>query len=503
MDNETTQRRTRRHLIATSLATAGALAAGPPLARAMAAPPMASPATPAGSGDPDALFAELDAFVAARMAELNVPGAAIGIIAGDRAHAAGFGVTSVEHPLPVDADTLFQIGSTTKTVTGTAVMRLVEQGKLDLEEPVRTWLPEFRVADPDVSANVRLRHLVTHTVGWYDAGIVDTGDGDDALARLVAGMADRPQIAPLGEYLSYSNDAVELAGRVIEAVTGQTYEAAVAELVLEPLGMERASFFPEAIMMEAFAVGHAAPPGDPDGAPGVVAPWGLPRSANPAGGLAASAAEQLRYARFHLGDGTANGKRLLSAEGMRRMQTPLGPGGTLPTHVSPIDAIGVTWQLKRRDGVGIVSHSGGTTGQMSRFDLVPERGFALTVLTNSQTGLRLHGEVADLAFERFLGLRPERRSTADVDPERLGEYVGEYAMPNGAQTIRVHEGDGGLAMDVLGPGQPPLSSPVRFVGEDLVTTDYSWTQVLGDFVRDDGGAVAWFRYFGRLVPRVA
>ena len=130
---------------------------------------------------------------------------------------------------------------------------------------------------------------MTHTAGWYDpAALQETGDGDDALTRFVAGMADRPQIAPLGEYFSYNNGAVCLAGRVIEAVTGQTYEAAVTELVLEPLGLEQTSFFPEEIMTEAFAVGHDVPQDDPDGEPVVLEPWALPRSANPAGGLIAS-----------------------------------------------------------------------------------------------------------------------------------------------------------------------------------------------------------------------
>ena len=139
-----------------------------------------------------------------------------------------------------------------------------------------------------------------------------------------------PQIAPLGAYFSYNNGAVCLAGRVIEAVTGQTYEAAVTELVLEPLGLEQTSFFPEEIMTKAFAVGHGAPQDDPRGEPVVLAPWALPRSANPAGGLIASVNDMLRYARFHLGDGTADGRRVLRAESLRRMQTPLGPGGSVP-----------------------------------------------------------------------------------------------------------------------------------------------------------------------------
>jgi CubicO group peptidase (beta-lactamase class C family) len=326
MDRVATRRISRRTLLKSSLA-ASTGAAVPIFARLSGAPALAGPATPGAGGDSDALFAELDEFVLARMAALKIPGVAIGVIAGDREHAMGFGVTNVDHPLPVDTDTLFQIGSTTKTFTGTTVMRLVEQGKLDLEAPVRTYLPDFRVADPRVSDEVRLRHLVTHTAGWQDPGFLETGDGDDALTRFVAGMADLPQIAPLGEHFSYNNGAVCLAGRVIETVTGQTYEAAVGELVLEPLGLARASFFPEEIMTEAFAVGHGAPQDDQSGAPIVLEPWALPRSVHPAGGLIVSLSDELRSARFHLGDGMANGRRVLSAESLRRMQIPLGPGG--------------------------------------------------------------------------------------------------------------------------------------------------------------------------------
>jgi CubicO group peptidase (beta-lactamase class C family) len=331
MDHLPIRHFSRRALLTTSLVASASAAAVPIISRLPTASALTGPATPVGGGDPDVLFAELDDVVVTRMAELKIPAVAIGVIAGDREHATGFGVTNVDHPLPVDTETRFQIGSTTKTFTGTALMRLVEHGTLDLEAPVRTYLPDFRVADPRVSEGVRLRHLVTHTAGWEDGTeLQETGDGDDALARFVAGMADRPQIAPLGASFSYNNGAVCLAGRVIEAVTGQTYEAAVTELVLTPLGLTQSSFFPEEIMTEAFAVGHGAPPDDPNGEPVVLAPWALPRSANPAGGLIASLSDELRYARFHLGDGTANGTRVLRAESLRRMQMPLGPGGSVP-----------------------------------------------------------------------------------------------------------------------------------------------------------------------------
>jgi CubicO group peptidase (beta-lactamase class C family) len=485
-------------LIAASAATlAGHVDGGRP-----AAPALAQPAAPTPHGDPDALFAEFDAYLTRRMAELRVPGLAAGVIAGDREHVAGFGVTSVDHPQPVDAHTIFQIGSTTKTVTATALMRLIERGELDLEAPVRTYLPDFRVADADVSETVRLRHLVTHTAGWNDDALTrETGDGDDALASMVAGLADVPQVTPLGRYYSYNNGAVCVAGRVIEAVTDQTYEAAVADLVLKPLGLKDASFFPEEIITRGFAVGHAAPPDNPAGDPVVLEPWGLARCVNPAGGMAASVADQVRYARFHLGDGTANGARVLSTDGLARMQTPLGPGGSTP--LALVENVGVIWQLQTRGGARLVSHAGGTYGQQSNLVLVPEHGFAVTVLTNAAAGAVLATEATDWAVERFLGLTPPVLQPISLPPDRQADYVGDYTVPANGGTIRVGAGDGVLRLTQIVPGQdqPALESDVHVIGDDLVTMQYMGVPIFGDFVRDDAGKVAWIRFMGRMVPR--
>ena len=119
--------------------------------------------TPANN---DFLFEQIGELIKQEMARLHVPGVAVGVYAAGQEFLAGFGVTSVDHPLPVDADTLFQIGSTTKTLTATAVMRLVEAGKLDLEAPIRTYLPDLRLRSEETAAHVTLRHLFTHTGGW-------------------------------------------------------------------------------------------------------------------------------------------------------------------------------------------------------------------------------------------------------------------------------------------------------------------------------------------------
>src|SRR5215510_8420371 len=169
--------------------------------------------------EPD--FRALDAKIRAGMARYGIPGVAVGVLAQGRAYVKGYGVTNVDYPVPVDGDTLFRIGSTTKTFTGTTVMRLVEQGTLALEAPVRTYLPDFQTADPSVAPRVTLRQLLNHSAGWLGDDFEDTGPGDDALAEYTARMARLPQLTPLGTVFAYNNAAVALAGHVLEVMAGQ------------------------------------------------------------------------------------------------------------------------------------------------------------------------------------------------------------------------------------------------------------------------------------------
>src|SRR3954449_697593 len=199
---------------------------------------------------------ELQDKVAALAAEHDVPGVAVGILLDGEEHYAFHGVTCTENPLPVDEKTLFQFGSTGKTYTATAIMRLVEAGKVALDEPVRTYLPEFKLRDEDVAAKVTVLQLLNHTAGWEGDMMDNTGDGDDALEKYVARMERLQQVSPLGETVSYNNASLSVAGRIIEKVTGTTYEQAIRDLLLEPLGLDYTFFFPNEIMTRRFAVGH-------------------------------------------------------------------------------------------------------------------------------------------------------------------------------------------------------------------------------------------------------
>ena len=371
-------------------------------------------------------LAELERRLDEQMVELAVPGAAVGLLLDGQQHILCRGVTNLRHPLPVDTDTLFQVGSTTKTVTATAVMRLVEQGRLDLDQPVRTWLPDLELADQAVAARVTARHLLTHTGGWESDMPRDFGRGDAALAEFVAHMAELPQVAPLGLW-GYQNSAFTLAGRLVEVVTGLSYEQAVRELVLAPLGMEHSVFSASDAIVHAVAVGHH---GD---IPAV--PWELDRSMNPAGGLASGVADQLAYARFHLSSGEGV-LRAGTLESMRQPQAEAGGGYA--------SAMGLGWLLQSTPG--LIAHGGSTNGQESAFALVPERGFAFTVLTNSTSGAVLQRSLTKWALRNLARVTPVRPDLAEAEGGATGACVGTYR--GGAWVVTVTSGATGPAIRV-------------------------------------------------------
>src|SRR5690348_5478267 len=248
-----------------------------------------------------AAFDELDTKINAGVEAYGIPGAAVAVWADGQEYVTGYGVTNIDHPVPVDGDTVFRIGSTTKTFTGTAMMRLVDEGKVDLDAPVRRYLPDFAVADPAASVAVTVRQLLNHTSGWLGDDIEAFGPGDDAVARYVTAMTRLPQLTPPGTVFAYNNAGLVVAGRIIEVVTGSTYESAVQKLLLEPLQLGHTHYFSDQIIGLNVAASHNVVDAKPVADTGF---WAFPRSCNPTGGLMSSVRDQLRYARFHLGDGT-------------------------------------------------------------------------------------------------------------------------------------------------------------------------------------------------------
>lgn len=441
----------------------------------------------------DEAFAQLSDFVVAEMRRLKVPGVAVGLYHKGHEHLAGFGITSVENPLPVTADTLFQIGSTTKTVTATVVMQLVEKGLIDLDEPVKSYLAELRLADKRAEGSVTMRHLLTHMGGWAGDFFRDTGSGDDALIRYVAEMADLEQLAPVGTIWAYNNAGFGLAARVIEVVTGQTYEEVAQELILDPLGMDNSFFYAADVISRRFAVGHRV---DPEFGPVVARPWALSRASHAIGGLSSSARDQMRYARFHLGDGTAaGGQRLLPAETMADMKTVHSPANLGMQ-------MGLSWRIKDYGETRAVMHGGATKGQLSAFLMVPAEDFAITVLTNADKGTILHDAVVARALEQYLGVKEAEPTFLDLSVEQLGEYVGSYEAQLGDLNLYFENGQlmagltpkGGFP-DVDSPPSPaPPPSRLAFFGPDrAITLDEPMINTKAEFLRDENGRIVWLR----------
>ncbi len=446
------------------------------------------------------IWQQLNEFVPRLMEKKDVPGVVVGILHDGEIHTAGFGVTNVDHALPVTDETLFQIGSITKTFTTTALMRLVEMGKLDLDATVRTYVPEFKVADDTAASQVTLRHLVTHMSGWFGDFFHDTGTGDDAILKYVAAMADLEQLAPLGALWSYNNANFHLVGRIIEVVTGKPYEAALNELVLEPLGLERAFFDPGDIMTYRFAVGHRK---SEDGLE-VARPWPLPRAAYPAGGITCSVHDLLRYARFHMGDGAAeDGTQVLTQDSLSLMQTP-------QETIRKDESIGLSWFLRTVAGTRLISHGGGTMGQVSLLTLIPEHDLAIAVFTNADEGGAITGEVTDWVLEQLLDIKVPKPEPIEASEEELAAYAGCYTNPfndaelgilNGRLVGQVIYKRGFPSQESPPPPPPPPAALALCEDDRLLILNGPAKESTVDVLRRPDGSIGWLRMGGRLLKR--
>ncbi|MFF3031895.1 serine hydrolase domain-containing protein [Streptomyces rubiginosohelvolus] len=353
----------------------------------------------------------------------RVPGAVLGIARGEQTDVAAHGVLNKATGVTTTRDSLFQIGSITKVWTATLAMQLVDEGALDLDAPVADVLPELRLADPQVARQVTMRHLLTHTSGIDGDVFTDTGRGDDCLERFVGQLDEAAQNHPLGATFSYCNSGFVLAGRVIEKLTGTSWDRALHERLCAPLGLEQTVTLPEEALRFRTAIGHDAEGDEP---PRPVRTWGLPRSAGPAGLITSTAEDVLAFARLHLAGGVApDGTRLLSAHAARTMTE---QQVELPDTLSLGDSWGLGWIRFGWDGHRLIGHDGSTLGQAAFLRVLPEQDLAVTLLTNGGAAKDLYRDLFGELFGELAGLAmPEpaqpRAEPVSVDARR---YLGRY-----------------------------------------------------------------------------
>lgn len=454
---------------------------------------------------PPSRFDALAAFAEGKMREHRIPGVAIGIVDHGVILTRGLGVTNVDDPLPVTEHTVFPIASISKTFAATAMMRLVEQGRVDLKATVRHYIPQFKVSDQSVAREATVWNLLTHSGGW-EGQISGPERGEDTLRNFVATvMPDNMQVAPPTAAWSYNNAGYSVAGHVIEVVTKTSINRAMRDLIFTPLGLNHAGTTAGDFIVNRFAAGHVNR-GD---ATTLMRPYTHATSVT-SGGIGLCIADMMSYAKFHLGDGTnAKGERMLTKASLDLMKTPQ------LEKQSTDDAIGIGWHIRRVGTVRVAGQGGTAGGHILVLSIVPERNFAISILTNAQNGWRLIQEVEREALRSYHGIvyaknqaiahRGLVETLPDVEPLAAQPdskpYVGRYHRPTNAIDVRVENGKL-VVQDLPNGGEPRPVMPIAFFGPDrAVVTDGNDRGQSIEFIRDGSDTVKWVRVVGRVALR--
>lgn len=350
--------------------------------------------------------------------ESGIPSAVVGILHNGEITEFAAGVKDVTTQAPATTDTVYQCGSMTKTWTALAFMQLVDEGKIGLDDPVRSHLPEFTVADPVVSAKVTPRHLLNHTNG-IEEDFGDPGEGDDVYERMVANIADAGQVHPLGHTHGYSAAlGYAILARIMEVADDKPWDTIMSDRLFTPLGLTSTNSRHDQVNPDRAATGHllrslAEGP--------IVTPVDhLPRAYGPGGNITSTAREVLTMAQVFLNGGT----KIVATDLIREMMESRVPIPD-PYMFGPAWALGLIvcdWQ-----GETVYATDGSTIGQNARLRILPDRNMAITLLTNGGPRESFYKKV----FNRILPELgaptipdlPEPDPTLKLDPSR---YEGVY-----------------------------------------------------------------------------
>jgi CubicO group peptidase (beta-lactamase class C family) len=410
---------------------------------------------------------DLQAWVDQAAQRHNVPGAAVAVWAGGELFEAATGVVNRNTGVETTTDSVFQIGSVTKIWTSALVMQLVAEGLVELDAPVRSYLPEFGVVDPEVTETVTVRQLLSHSGGFAGDLFEDFGLGDDALGHLIEFLhTGAHQVHPPGELFSYCNSGFCVLGALVAKLRGGTWESVMRERLITPLGATHMALHAhEAILFRA-AVGHAAKDGS------VFPLWQLPRSNAPAGSTPCAAPRDLiRLGRMFLADGVAeDGTRVL-------------PAGTFATMLEPQIATpdlgkrgavrwGLGFMLFDWDGVPVVGHDGGTLGQSACWRILPGHDVVIAISVNGgESGAFTDAVLAPILAETA-GIELPARLTPPAEPVPFtpGPYLGTFESP--LIRFEVRAADGGLDITstprgvAAEAGEEPATARYLALGDD-------------------------------------
>ena len=443
---------------------------------------------------------ELAEVLRIEAASRSVIGAAAGVLVDGECFTAAVGVTSIEHPLPVDASTLFQVGSISKTFTSAAIAMLVEDGRLSFDDPVSKHVPDLGARTGIDFDAITVEHALSHQAGF---------DGDHLFVSRQADSLDAlrgaRQLFGPGTEFSYNNAMFSVAGEIVAAASGQPYETFVRERLLAPLGMKSATFRADDAITNRVALPHFVAGDDAiviRGA-GWQPGWELGPVDRAAGGLIASVDHMLEWCRFQTTGATRDGRSLLSHESLVRLHRPL-------VAIDATSDVGLDWFVESTDGVTTIGHGGLTAGYCSELVVVPDRGVGVVALTNSTNGGGLNHVVRRWALERAGGIReqdPVPDAASAVDVMRV---TGRYLAPFGVLTIEATAEPGTIRVttaqrdDVEG-WKPPPDPPMTFgffADDHVISLDAPGAARIARFGYGPTGHADWVLWGLRRAPRL-
>jgi len=345
---------------------------------------------PLSSQDTIGWQTRLDSLIAQGVRAQHIPGLAIGVVQDGRlVFARGYGRAVMDHAdRPVTSATLFHMASVTKPFVATAIMQLVEHGKLKLDDPVERILPYFRPADPR-AAQITVREMLTHTSGLPDVVDYDWGkpqNDDGALERYVRSLTDPTLLWNPGTRYAYSNLAFDVLGDVIAEVSGVTFEEYVRLHILQPLGMTKSTLLLDRADSALIAAGYTQT--DAGDSPVPINAYPYNRMHGPSSDLMSNVMDMSRWAIANLNRGELDGVRILSAASYDTLWKPAADVEFCrpPSHADcrkPGISVGLSWFLEQKNGHLVVSHGGGDDGFITELLLIPDRRFALVMMSNS------------------------------------------------------------------------------------------------------------------------
>jgi CubicO group peptidase (beta-lactamase class C family) len=429
--------------------------------------PVSALELPADPANPDDLAAFFDAFVIEGLETYTLPGVAVAVVAGGApVFAKGYGYADVEQGIPVDAQTtLFDVGSVAKLFTFTAVMQLVEEGRLDLHADVNDYLTRFQVP-ATFPEPVTAAHLLTHTSGFDEWDIGAAARTSDEVLPVCTYLAERlpPRVRPPGEIIAYSNHGSALAGCLVEEVSGMPFAAYIDTRIFAPLDMRRSTFLWPSELLADMAVGYRRENG-------TLQPMDIYyRHFGPAGELKTTAVDMTHFMLAHLQEGATASGRILDPETARDMHR------RHFTHHPLLTGLTYGFFEEEFNGHRALVHGGDTNPIFaSLLVLLPEENVGLFVAHN--TAEYTFREALVQAFmDRYF---PRENDVSSPEPlpdhaERAGRFTGIYAPTFVARETSLEKlltlfvqfrvtADAGGVLTLHAPAQLPGDAPVRWV----------------------------------------